>query len=304
MVYKRFGTKHPGLSETEKRAKAAKLWKVEQEKINQQLEKEIASRGVKTLSDENGFYVGEECSVQEGPQLLNSDTDLESCARVNPLSPEIRVGIEYVCDTIDDAPRRSIEQGDEHGGHYKPHKNPKLLRQDDEPGKKIAKLDEAASYKQPTQTIPRNTTNTLSKVHTLPSAINKSTATSSKDEKRVFFADQTNLSHLTSQFLALLEQYTRLHFTCSTVRPLHLIYSSLLSSPPTVKTLSIALKDTQELLKVLSNHQNATLDKLEAMSEELGRVGMGSVMEEARERVKRTEGDVKRLGEWIGECEA
>ncbi|KAG9701403.1 hypothetical protein KCU76_g121, partial [Aureobasidium melanogenum] len=88
------------------------------------------------------------------------------------------------------------------------------------------------------------------------------------------------------------------------MRPLRLIRASLLSSPPTVNTMEAALEDTRELLKVLAGRQTAALKKVEAMEEKLEKVGIESVLKEARDRIKRTDGDVKRLGNWMGECKA
>lgn len=270
MAPRRCGSRRLGLSEGEKRAKAAKLCK--------------------------------ECSVQEGPQLLNPGMLLGSRAEVFALSPKVQVGIEYACDTIDDAPQLSVD----HEGSYKVRKHPERPIQSSRSERRIAKLDQAASYKQISQaSAPFHITNTRFRGHTLPSAIKKSAATSmsSNEKKRVSFADQTNLDHLVHQLLALLDPYTHLHSSCP-VRPLRLIHASLSSSSPTTAVLVTALKDAQELLKVLSEHQIAPPEKLEAMKEELERVGMGSVAFEARERVEKTEDDVKRLGEWMGECKA
>ncbi|KAH0339771.1 hypothetical protein KCU81_g7094, partial [Aureobasidium melanogenum] len=302
MVPWRCGSRLLGLAEGEKRAMAARLWQVEKEKIEKEMERATSHEGVKTLSDGNGSSLGKECSVQEGPQLLNPCMVLESRAEVFALSPKVQGGIEYACDTIDDAPQLSVD----HEGSYKVSKHPEHLNRGDRAVRRIAKLHSAASYKQLSQTSPQPSIKTSSQGHTLPSAIKKSaaTSTSSNDRKRVSFADQTNLDHLVHGLLALLEPYTHLHFSRSAVRPLQIIHGSLLSIPANSQTLAAALEDTRELLKVLSNHQMATLEKLEGMKEELQRVGMRSVVFEARERIMRTDGDVKKIEEWMGEYKA
>ncbi|KAG9701387.1 hypothetical protein KCU76_g119, partial [Aureobasidium melanogenum] len=74
MAPRRCGSRRLGLAEGEKRAMPAILWQVEKEKIEKEMERATTHEGVETLSDGNGSYVGKECSVQEGPQLLNPGT--------------------------------------------------------------------------------------------------------------------------------------------------------------------------------------------------------------------------------------
>ncbi|KAG9800898.1 hypothetical protein KCU95_g230, partial [Aureobasidium melanogenum] len=302
MAPRRCGSRRLGLAEGEKRAMPAILWQVEKEKIEKEMERATTHEGVETLSDGNGSYVGKECSVQEGPQLLNPGMLLGSRAEVFAVSPKVQVGIEYACDTIDDAPQLSID----HEGSYKVRKHPERPIQSSRPERKIAKFDEAGSYKQLSQTSPQPSTNTPSQGHNLPSTIKKSTPTtaSSNGNKCVSFAELPNLDRLVHQLLALLDPYIHFHFSCSAMRPLRLIRASLLSSPPTVNTMEAALEDTRELLKVLAGRQTAALKKVEAMEEKLEKVGIESVLKEARDRIKRTDGDVKRLGNWMGECKA
>ncbi|KAH0367741.1 hypothetical protein KCU65_g4418, partial [Aureobasidium melanogenum] len=366
MAPKRSGPRRLGFSETEKRAKAAELWKAEQEKIARQMEKAITHEAVP--SSEMGSCVGKQQSVQKHP-----DTILGGRAEVVAPSPEVQKISEHACDTAGDAPQLSIEQGDEDEENHKGLQNTKLLRQGARAGRRIAKLDQAGLYKQISQPLspetqmnieyacdtPENasqlsveqnehegsqisrehteplregcraerriakldqtvsykqlspspahlSTNTPSQDHTSPSAIKKSvpTTASSNDKKRVSFADPPHLNHLVHDFLALLEPYTRLHFSCPAVRPLRLIHASLSSSSPSARALVKALKDAQELLKVLAADQAATLERLEAMKEDLEKVGMEGVVTEARERIQKTEGDVEKLGEWIGECDS
>lgn len=295
MAPRRCGSGRLGLSEGEKRAKAATLWQVEQEKIKQQMEMERA------VSDEAQH------SVKRERQHQQLDTILEGRAEVETLSPEVQKTIEYACGTTDKPIRLSVEQNDEHAGNHEDLENTKFLRQGPISERRIAKLDQAASYKQISQApAPFHITITRFRGHTLPSATKQSTPspTSSNDKKRVSFANQTNLTFLTNDFLNLLEPYIHLYFSCTAVRPLRLIHACLFSSSPTATGLFKAFEDTQELLKVLAEHQIAFLEKLEAMKEEFERVGMGSVVFEARDRVGKTEGDVEKIGEWMGECKA
>ncbi|KAG9853647.1 hypothetical protein KCU98_g2885, partial [Aureobasidium melanogenum] len=298
---KRFGPRRLGPSETEKRAKAAKLWQDEQEKINQQMERTITCGGV--LIDETGSYIGKQHRVQERPQPLNTDPTRQGCIEVASRSPETNKVIGYACDSTDKAPRLSVEQDGELGASHESQKDFELARQRGRPEGRTTKLRQPRLRKQISQEPPQpDTTNTQIGRHALPSAIKTPTSTSISNSKRVSFTHPPHLDHLTNQFLTLLDPYTRLHHSCAAVRPLRLIHSSLSSIPPTATALTTAFKDTQELLKVLSNHQLATLAKLEGMKEELEKVGMDSVVCEAKKRVVDTEGDVRKLGEWMGEC--
>ncbi|KAK5999555.1 hypothetical protein QM012_005408 [Aureobasidium pullulans] len=100
----------------------------------------------------------------------------------------------------------------------------------------------------------------------------------------------------------LLGPYTRLHASCPAVRPLQIIHDSLDSAYLTATSLSKALNDAQELLKVLASRKAVTLDKLEATAKTFQSVGMESFIYEARAKVQETEADVHKLGEWMVEC--
>lgn len=90
---KRFGPRRLGPSETEKRAKAAKLWQAEQEKTNRQMERAITRDVV--VSDEIGCCVSKQQSVHDGPQVPHVNTVLEDRAGVVALSPEVQKMIQY-----------------------------------------------------------------------------------------------------------------------------------------------------------------------------------------------------------------
>ncbi|KAG9737006.1 hypothetical protein KCU73_g10108, partial [Aureobasidium melanogenum] len=271
---KRFGPRRLGPSETEKRAKAAKLWQAEQEKMNRQMERAITRDGV--VSDEIDCCVSKQQSVHNGPQVPHPDTVFEDRAGVFALSPEVQKMIEYAYDTTKESTKPSIELGYEHEGSHKDHKTSEIVRQSGRSEDRTTKPYQPGSHKECSQDS-RSTTNTQRSRHILPSAIKPPSSTSSNSKKRVSFTEPPHLDHLTSQLLDLLGPYTHLHPSCPAVRPLQLIHSSLSSSPSTSGRLFDALKDTQELLKVLSNGQTATLAKLEAMKEGLQKVGMEGV---------------------------
>ncbi|KAH0350520.1 hypothetical protein KCU83_g4899, partial [Aureobasidium melanogenum] len=275
---KRFGSRRLGPSETEKRAKAAKIWQAEQEKINRQMERTITREGA--VSDEIGSYVGKQHSMQNGSQLPHPKTNM----------------IDYACDTTGKSTQLFVEQGDEYEGSHKSHKTSEIVRQGGRSEGSTTKLHHPRPRKELSQDSPYpSTTNTQRSRHALPSAIKAPSSTSSNDKKRVSFIEPPHLTSLTNEFLTLLDPYTHLHPSCPAVRPLQIVHSSLSSGLLTAATLITALNDTQELLKVLSSHQLTTLAKLEDIKEELQRVGMESVVYEARRRVKDTERDVKRL---------
>ncbi|KAG9522184.1 hypothetical protein KCV07_g3183, partial [Aureobasidium melanogenum] len=298
-VPKRFGPRRLGPSETEKRAKAAKLWQAEQEKIDRQMERTITRDGV--VSDEIGCCVSKQQSVHDGPQVPHLNTVLEDRAGVVNLSPEVQKMIEYACDTTKESTKLSIELGYEHEGSHKDHKTSEIVRQSGRSEGRTTKPYQPRSHKECSQDS-RSTANTQRSRHILPSAIKPPSSTSSNDKKRVSFTEPPHLDHLTSQLLDLLGPYTHLHPSCAAVHPLQLIHNSLSSSRSTAGSLFDALKDTQELLKVFSNGQTATLAKLEAMKEGLQKVGMEGVVREAQKRARDTERDVKKLEEWMGQC--
>ncbi|KAG9959320.1 hypothetical protein KCU61_g7542, partial [Aureobasidium melanogenum] len=224
---------------------------------------------------------------------------LEDRAGCQPFSPEVQKMIEYTCNTTGKSTQLSVEQNDEHEGSHKSHKTSEIVRQGGRSEGSTTKLHQPRPRKELSQdSLYPSTTKTQRSRQALPSAIKAPSSTSSNDKKRVSFTEPPHLTSLTNEFLTLLDPYIHHHPSCPAVRPLQIVHSSLSSGLLTAATLN----DTQELLKVLSSHQLTTLAKLEGMKEELQRVGMESVVYEARRRVKDTERDVKRLGEWMTEC--
>ncbi|KAG9664732.1 hypothetical protein KCU64_g473, partial [Aureobasidium melanogenum] len=200
---KRFGPRRLGPSETEKRAKAARLWQAEQEKTNQQMERTITCGGV--LIDETGSYIGKQHRVQERPQPLNTDPTRQGCIEVASRSPETNKVIGYACDSTDKAPRLSVEQDGELGASHKSQKDFELARQRGRPEGRTTKLHQPRVRKQISQEPPQpDTTNTQRGRHALPSAIKTPTSTSISNSKRVSFTHPPHLDHLTNQFLTLL----------------------------------------------------------------------------------------------------
>ncbi|KAH0281411.1 hypothetical protein KCU91_g234, partial [Aureobasidium melanogenum] len=228
---------------------------------------------------------------------------LEDRAGCQPFSPEVQKMIEYTCNTTGKSTQLSVEQNDEHEGSHKSHKTSEIVRQGGRSEGSTTKLHQPRPRKELSQDSPYpSTARTQRSRHIPPAVVKTPSSTSSTNKKHVSLNESPHSTSLTNQFLDLLDPYTYLHPSCPAVRPPQLIHSSLSSAPLTATAPITALKDTQELLKVLSSHQLATLAKLEGMKEELQGVVMESVVCEARRRVKDTERDVKRLGEWMTEC--
>lgn len=287
---KRFGPRRIGvIPDTEKREKAARLWKADKEELDKEMEKAIIGGDAKTLSDD----------AHPLQHSSNTDTDITRRVQAGCFSSEAQKIIEYAYGTNNKSLQPMFKQDEANKGHN----NSKLSRSNIRPEGRAMNPRRPTLSKASSQGSSTSVTSlTYRKDYTLPSAIKSRTCPPTISRNHTSSAHTSRLDFLTTVFLNLLGTYIHLHSSCPTVRPLQLIHTSLSSRPPTATTLSTALKDAHELLKVLASQQVATLQKLEAMREELRKVGLESVVTETEKKVKETEGDVGKLGEWIGEC--
>ncbi|CAD0100815.1 unnamed protein product [Aureobasidium mustum] len=298
MPAKRFGPRRLGTaSETEKREKAAKLWQAEKEKLLEEMKKAVDCEEVKALSDEIHSNVDKQHGAQNGSQPLGSDVVIEGRAEVASLSPEAKKIMEYACEDADDSSQLFIQQHDELGKTHIGHKEPGASTQRASPDRRSTK-----DHPSTTLGCTTGTNNTQGRNHPLPSALKRRGSTPTSSGKRVSFDRTSRLVDLIKEVRGFLLPYTHLHSSCPTVRPLQIIHNSLTSPSLTAATLSKALKDAQELLKVLVAHQTTTLNDLEITREALQRVGMEGVLRHAKARVQDTEADVQKLEKWMAEC--
>jgi hypothetical protein len=68
--------------------------------------------------------------------------------------------------------------------------------------------------------------------------------------------------------------------------------------------LIVLLTDAYELLKVLAARQLGVYKKLEPAMCRFQASGMESILTDAKQKAKRIEADVKKLSEWLAQCDA
>lgn len=278
---KRFESRRVGpASEVDKREKAARLWELEKEKLDKEFKKAITREGVKTLTETH-----------------HTDPVLEGNAGSATSSSQTKKIID-ACGTNKKSSQPFLKQNQ---ANKESHKNSAPVRQKVKSEGEVTTPRQPGSRKKSLPKSPDGTIDTYRKGNIRPSAI-ESTSASSAGKYHTSSSHLSHLDFLTTSLINLLDPYTRLHSSCFAVRPLQIIHTSLSSSPLIATTLFTALKDAQELLKVLASHQTTTLQKLETMRGECQQVGMESVVAEAERKVKETEGHVSKLEEWIGEC--
>lgn len=299
LVPQRFGPRCLGpVSEAEKREKATGLWKAEKEKLDKEVERAATLERAKLASEGTRPCIANQHSLKAIRHSFNTDTDGAVHVQAGCFSSEAQKIIEYAYGTNKKSVQ-PVSKQDENKGH----KNSKPVRQRVRPEGRAMSPDHRGPSKESSQgpSAPA-TSNTYRKDHASPSTTQSRTCDPTISRPHASSAHASRLNFLTISFLNLLGTYTHLHSSCPTVRPLRLIHTSLSSLPPTARSLTAALKDAQELLKVLASHQVATLEGLEDNRGELEKVGLESVMKEAEKRVKETEGYVRKLGEWIVTC--
>lgn len=161
-------------------------------------------------------------------------------------------------------------------------------------------------------TLPSTKKRRISHLDRLPPGPSRAIAASvMNSNKHVRFHDHSEdyqqsstLTHLVQSTGSLLLPYTTLHLSCAATRPLQIIHASLSSSTFTPTTLMSLLNDVRELLKVLSERQTRVCKQFEPAKARLQQAGMDSMLTDAVTKAQRTESDIKKLGDWMTECDA
>ena len=261
------------------------------------MKKAVDREGPEALSGETRSCVDKQRSVQNGLQSLDPEVVVEGRAEVASLSPEAKRIIEYACEDADNSSQLFIQQVYELEKTHKGHKKPGASTQKASPDRGTTKDHPPTSLQCTTAT-----NNTYSRSHLLPSALKRRGSTATSSGKRVSFDRTSRLVDLIKEVRNFLALYTHLHSSCPTLRPLQIIHNSLSSPSLTAAMISKALKDAQELLKILAAHQATALNNLETTRKVLQKVGMESVLRNAKAKVLDTEADVRKLGQWMVEC--